>query len=72
MHSTWQLTGGRCGQDAQHASCWRRSRSALAVHYFPRGGYGYQQSLGCVELPYNAAARAYPYLTYGSLVTVDG
>jgi L,D-transpeptidase catalytic domain len=22
-----------------------------AVHYFPRGGYGYQQSLGCVELP---------------------
>jgi hypothetical protein len=43
-----------------------------AVHYFPRGGYGYEQSLGCVELPYNAAARAYPYLTYGSLVTVDG
>jgi hypothetical protein len=43
-----------------------------AVHYFPRGGYGYQQSLGCVELPYNAAERAYPYLTYGSLVTVTG
>ena len=43
-----------------------------AVHYFPRGGYGYEQSLGCVELPYDAAARAYPYLTYGSLVTVDG
>jgi peptidoglycan hydrolase-like protein with peptidoglycan-binding domain len=43
-----------------------------AVHYFPRGGYGYQQSLGCVELPYGAAEQAYPYLTYGSLVTVAG
>jgi lipoprotein-anchoring transpeptidase ErfK/SrfK len=43
-----------------------------AVHYFARPGYGYQQSLGCVELPYNDAVRAYPYLTYGSLVTVTG
>jgi Bacterial Ig-like domain/L,D-transpeptidase catalytic domain len=43
-----------------------------AVHYFSRPGYGYQQSLGCVELPYNSAAAAYPYLTYGSLVTVAG
>jgi hypothetical protein len=43
-----------------------------AVHYFPRGGYGYNQSLGCVELPWDAAAKAYPYLTYGSLVTVEG
>src|SRR5215469_4183663 len=43
-----------------------------AVHYFPRGGYGYQQSLGCVELPFNSAERAYPYLTYGSLVSVTG
>ncbi len=43
-----------------------------AVHYFPRGSYGSQQSLGCVELPYDAAQRAYPYLTYGSLVTVTG
>jgi hypothetical protein len=41
-----------------------------AVHYFARPGYGYEQSLGCVELPYNAAHQAYPYLTYGSLVTV--
>ena len=41
-----------------------------AVHYFPRGSYGFQQSLGCVELPYSAAQQAYPYLTYGSLVTV--
>jgi lipoprotein-anchoring transpeptidase ErfK/SrfK len=43
-----------------------------AVHYFARGGYGYQQSLGCVELPYTAAQKAYPILTYGSLVNVTG
>jgi hypothetical protein len=43
-----------------------------AVHYFPRGSYGFQQSLGCVELPYNSAERAYPFLTYGSLVSVIG
>jgi hypothetical protein len=43
-----------------------------AVHYFPRGSYGFQQSLGCVELPYDAAEQSYPYLTYGSLVTVTG
>jgi peptidoglycan hydrolase-like protein with peptidoglycan-binding domain len=43
-----------------------------AVHYFPRGSYGSQQSLGCVELPMGSAAQAYPYLTYGSLVTVAG
>jgi lipoprotein-anchoring transpeptidase ErfK/SrfK len=43
-----------------------------AVHYFARGGYGYQQSLGCVELPFDAAKQAYPFLTLGSLVTVTG
>jgi len=43
-----------------------------AVHYFPRGSYGFQQSLGCVELPYSAAEQAYPFLTYGSLVTGAG
>jgi hypothetical protein len=41
-----------------------------AVHYFPRYTYGWPQSLGCVELPYSAAEEAWPYLTYGSLVTV--
>jgi hypothetical protein len=41
-----------------------------AVHYFPRYSYGFPQSLGCVELPLGAAAQAWPYLTYGSLVTV--
>ena len=43
-----------------------------AVHYFPRGSYGFPQSLGCVELPLGAAEAAWPYLTYGSLVTVAG
>ena len=43
-----------------------------AVHEFSRGGYGWYQSLGCVELPWDAAEKAYPYLTYGSLVTVTG
>jgi len=43
-----------------------------AVHYFPRYSYGWQQSLGCVELPYTAAEEAWPYLTYGTLVTVTG
>ena len=42
------------------------------VHYFPRGSYGSEQSRGCVELPYGMAQQAYPYLTYGSLVTVHG
>jgi len=43
-----------------------------AVHYFPRGSYGFQQSLGCVELDLADAAHAWPYLTYGSLVSVVG
>lgn len=43
-----------------------------AVHYFTRGSYGSPQSLGCVELPYRVAERAWPYLTYGTLVTVAG
>jgi hypothetical protein len=43
-----------------------------AVHYFSRGSYGWPQSLGCVELPYSAAKDAYPYLPYGTLVTVAG
>ena len=41
-----------------------------AVHYIARGSYGWPQSLGCVELPYTAAEEAYPYLPYGTLVTV--
>ncbi len=41
-----------------------------AVHYFPRGFYGAPQSLGCVELPYAQAHFVWPYMTYGTLVTV--
>ena len=43
-----------------------------AVHYFPRYSYGFPQSLGCVELPWGAAKKVWPYLTYGSLVSVTG
>jgi hypothetical protein len=48
-----------------------------AVHAFPRPGYGYYQSLGCVELPYNGAGpgvseNVWNLLSYGSLVTVTG
>ncbi len=41
-----------------------------AVHGFPRAKYGFPQSLGCVELPIPMAAKVWPYLHYGSLVTV--
>jgi peptidoglycan hydrolase-like protein with peptidoglycan-binding domain len=43
-----------------------------AVHQFDRYSYGWYQSLGCVELPWDAAKTAYSYLSYGSLVTVTG
>jgi len=43
-----------------------------AVHEFSRYSYGSYQSLGCVELPWDAAKKAYGYLPYGSLVTVTG
>jgi peptidoglycan hydrolase-like protein with peptidoglycan-binding domain len=43
-----------------------------AVHYFDRPAYGYYQSLGCVEIPWTQAKYIWPYLTYGTLVTVTG
>jgi hypothetical protein len=48
-----------------------------AVHAYPRPGYGYYQSLGCVELPYNGsgpgvAENVWNLITYGTLVTVAG
>ncbi len=43
-----------------------------AVHAFTRPGYGYYQSLGCVELPWTPAKTVWPYMTYGTLVTVTG
>jgi lipoprotein-anchoring transpeptidase ErfK/SrfK len=41
-----------------------------AVHGFPRPGYGYPQSLGCVELPVRQAEIAWKYMHYGTLVHV--
>ncbi len=45
-------------------------RAGEAVHYFPRGSYGFPQSLGCVELPWSSAKYVWPYMNYGTLVTV--
>jgi len=42
-----------------------------AVHGFIRGSYGWPQSLGCVELPYGAAAVVYRYDPIGTLVAVS-
>jgi hypothetical protein len=42
-----------------------------ALHYMPRTSYGDPQSLGCVELPYAGAAATWPYMTLGSIVTVN-
>ena len=42
-----------------------------ALHYMPRTSYGDPQSLGCVELPLAGASAAWPYMTLGSVVTVD-
>jgi peptidoglycan hydrolase-like protein with peptidoglycan-binding domain len=43
-----------------------------AVHGYIRASYGFPQSLGCVELPFAAAHRAFGLMTYGTLVTVAG
>jgi peptidoglycan hydrolase-like protein with peptidoglycan-binding domain len=42
-----------------------------AVHGFNRASYGTAQSLGCVELPPAEAARVWPYMTIGTLVTIS-
>jgi peptidoglycan hydrolase-like protein with peptidoglycan-binding domain len=42
-----------------------------ALHGFLRPGYGYPQSLGCVEMPYANAAVVYPLTPIGTLVTVQ-
>jgi len=41
-----------------------------AIHGFQRASYGTQQSLGCVELPYSAAAQVWNLIDYGTVVTV--
>jgi len=42
-----------------------------AVHAFPRATFGTPQSLGCVELPEDAAAQVWPYTPIGTLVTIE-
>jgi len=42
-----------------------------ALHGFIRPGYGYPQSLGCVEMPPANAAAVYPLTPLGTLVTVE-
>ena len=42
-----------------------------ALHAFPRASFGTPQSLGCVELPEDAAARVWPYTPVGTLVTIE-
>jgi hypothetical protein len=41
-----------------------------AVHGFIRPSYGQPQSLGCVEAPIPTAARIFPYVQVGTLVTI--
>ena len=42
-----------------------------AIHAFNRASFGTPQSLGCVELPLDSAARVWPYTPIGTLVTVE-
>ena len=42
-----------------------------ALHAFDRGSYGTPQSLGCVEMPLEAAETVWPYTPVGTLVTVE-
>jgi hypothetical protein len=41
-----------------------------AIHAYPRPGYGYPQSNGCVEVPPWQGAVVYGYDSVGTLVTV--
>ncbi len=40
------------------------------LHGFVRPGYGYPQSVGCVEMPIPTAAKVWPLTPIGTLVTV--
>lgn len=43
-----------------------------AIHFYPRKGYGWPQSAGCVEEPYTNARKVYALLHYGDIVSVLG
>jgi hypothetical protein len=42
-----------------------------AIHNFDRASFGTPQSLGCVELPLQAASEVWPYTPIGTLVTIE-
>ena len=42
-----------------------------ALHNFDRASFGTPQSLGCVELPLEAAAEIWQYTPIGTLVTIE-
>jgi hypothetical protein len=42
-----------------------------ALHAFNRASFGTPQSLGCVELPLDSAAKVWPYTPIGTLVTIE-
>lgn len=44
---------------------------SAAIHGFIRAGYGFPQSLGCVEMPVSQAAIAWKWLHYGSVVNIS-
>jgi peptidoglycan hydrolase-like protein with peptidoglycan-binding domain len=41
-----------------------------ALHGFIRGSYGWPQSLGCIEMPFDNAKSVFPYTPIGTLVTI--
>lgn len=41
-----------------------------AIHGFVRASYGFPQSLGCVELPFSTAAKVWPQIHIGTVVTI--
>lgn len=41
-----------------------------ALHAFDRASFGTPQSLGCVEMPLESAAKVWPYTPIGTLVTI--
>ena len=45
-------------------------RAGEAVHYFPRGVYGYRRAWAASSCRWPRPSYIWPYLTYGTLVTV--
>jgi hypothetical protein len=59
---TVAITGG---------SLWLALRTGAALHAYNRASFGTPQSLGCVELPLESAAKVWPYTPIGTLVTIE-